>query len=116
MNLKTDVVSSRLFLPPRNRSRTPLRTRVSERTVASLSAVLSYTNDSVVDRFCAEFGIARTEALCVFKDMVRWLWLNATHTVVRWFEDYGETYSEQELLSRRAAVLQKRINALALTQ
>ena len=199
MNLRGEFISSSLFLPPRNMTRAPLRTRVRERTVASLSAVLSYTNDSVVDRFCAEFGFERLEALRVFKDMVRWLWLNATHTmelergladvpdwlgiraeqividemwhifllftdayrkfcmtffgfmighapnekpqqalsreelesyltsylnyverhlgqdtVVRWFEDYGETYSEEELLSRRVAVLQKRINLLKL--
>jgi len=180
-------------------SRAPLRARVKERRVASLSAVLAFTNDSVVDRFCSDYGIDVSEALRIFKDMLRWLWLNATHavelergvvgvpewlgiraeqmvidemwhvfllytdayrkfclsyfgfmighapnenahqvlspeelesyltsyltyvekhlgqdTVVRWFQDYGGIYSEEKLLGRRVAVLQKRINALSL--
>ena len=199
MNLKGEFVSSSLFLPPRTMSRAPLRARVKERRVASLAAVLAYTNDSVVDRFCSDYGIDVSEALRIFKDMLRWLWLNATHTVelecgvvgvpewlgiraeqmvidemwhifllytdayrsfclsyfgfmighapnenshqalspedlesyltryltyveknlgqdtvVRWFEDYGEIYSEEKLLGRRVAVIQKRIKALAV--
>lgn len=49
--------------------------------IAPLKTVLNYSNEAVIERFMSEYGLARAEALKIFKDLLRWLWLNALHSI-----------------------------------
>lgn len=49
--------------------------------IAPLQDVLSYSNLAITKRFATEYGFEQSEADIVFQDLLRWLWLNAVHTV-----------------------------------
>lgn len=49
--------------------------------IAELQDVLSYSNEAVIKRFAAEYGFKKSEADIIFQDLLRWLWLNAVHTL-----------------------------------
>lgn len=53
----------------------------SQTHITPLDNVLNYKNEGVLLRFMDEFGIGKNDATRIFEDMLRWLWLNALHTV-----------------------------------
>lgn len=44
---------------------------------ASLLDVLAYENEDVVDRFASDFSVSHSDALEIFTEMKRWLWITA---------------------------------------
>lgn len=46
---------------------------------ANLEQVLSYKNEEVVGRFCADYGFTQAQGEEIFLDCKRWLWLCAHH-------------------------------------
>ncbi len=46
-------------------------------TTASLEDILSYTNEDVIDRFLSIYDMEESEALSIFEETKKWLWLSS---------------------------------------
>lgn len=83
MNLNHSSIVAGTFLPAIYKRSGGVRDRRAQKcaSIAPLRAVLTYTHAGVVERFRSEFGLDKEESLRIFRDLLRWLWLNAIHTV-----------------------------------
>lgn len=46
-------------------------------SLASLEAILSYTNEDVIDRFLSLYDMEESEAISIFEETKKWLWLSS---------------------------------------